>query len=118
MSNHFPERKLKPGDRNDKTRVVWTRNDPHSAVIFVHGYRGAPIATWTQFESLLTLEPKAANYDLFFFGWEGYSGDTTTAGRLLCDLLNEVGTDPSALLSGSRRAATNRPAGYQYQNLV
>src|SRR3954451_15093457 len=97
---HFVERKLKPKDPHDLTRVMWSRGVPDQAIVFVHGYRGEAIATWTRFETMLTRRPEADPYALFFYGYDCLRGDTWTAGSMLCDFLHQLATSPGDVLKG------------------
>src|SRR6185369_10501031 len=92
--NHFPPRRLKPHNKKDKTWVVWSRQVPRNAIVFVHGYMGNAITTWSMFESMLPLRPKAKDYDLFFYGYDCVTSNTTAQGRLLCDFLHKLWTSP------------------------
>jgi alpha-beta hydrolase superfamily lysophospholipase len=118
--NHFPERKLRPDDKKDQTWVVWARHPVQKTVVFVHGYMGDAISTWTLFESLLPRRPKAKDYDLFFYGYNCYSGNTTAQGRLLCDFLHRLFTSPADLARGSLPWAAGRtlPSDYKEVFLV
>src|SRR4051794_34468129 len=116
--NHFPERKLKPDDTSDGTWVVWAREPPRNAVVFVHGYKGSAIPTWTRFESELPLRPRAKNYDLFFYGYNCYSSNTTAEGRLLCAFLEEMSARPLDVARASLPRAAERPTSFCYERIV
>lgn len=116
--DHFPDRKLRPGVKGDTTRVLWARRPPRGAVIFVHGYRGYAIETWSRFDDLLPASPKAADYDLFFYGYNCFSSNTTAEGRLLCDFLTELELSPGALLQQSLGLPGVRPQHSSYGEFI
>lgn len=115
--NHFPKRKLKPEDRDDQTWVVWARHPVQKAVVFVHGYMGDAISTWTLFESLLPGRPKAKDYDLFFYGYNCCSSNTTAQGRLLCDFLHRLFSSPADIALGSLPQAADRTFSSDYKEV-
>lgn len=43
---------------------------PRGAVVFVHGFGGSALGTWHDFARLLSMEPRASDLDLIFFGYE------------------------------------------------
>ena len=46
-------------------------NQPaNGALIFVHGFGGEAMGTWTDFPGLLGRMPKAAPYDVFYYGYD------------------------------------------------
>lgn len=116
--NHFPERKLKPDDKTDQTRVVWARYPPKKAIVFVHGYMGSAIPTWTMFESLLPLRPKAKDYDLYFYGYNCFSASTVAEGLLLCAFLQQLHSSPMDLAKSSLPLAAGRATPFHYESVL
>jgi len=116
--NHFSERKLKLDDKSDETWVVWARQPVKKAVVFIHGYRGAAISTWTEFESQLPQRSKAKDYDLFFYGYNCYSSNTTAQGKLLCDFLSRLFASPVNLVGINLPCAANRTSAFGYKEVL
>jgi pimeloyl-ACP methyl ester carboxylesterase len=115
--SHFPERRLKPFDKGDKTRVIWARRVPTYALVFVHGYRGHAIKTWSKFDQMLPARNKAQDYDLFFYGYNCTSSNTTAESTFLCDFLNDLFNSPSRVASDSLPREAGR-GSFSYQHVV
>jgi pimeloyl-ACP methyl ester carboxylesterase len=75
MLTHYPERQLNlsPDFGGKGTSAIWSQSPGHAgkAIVFIHGYGGNALKTWSEFNKLLPLEPKAADYDLIFYGYDG-----------------------------------------------
>jgi pimeloyl-ACP methyl ester carboxylesterase len=94
---------------------------PSTAVIFVHGFRGDPQDTWTDFHSLIgeAISPKQwLTSDVYFFGYDSIGRSIDDSADDLLDFVNEV--FPIAELSSTEDALI--PQGLvrerNYQDLV
>jgi pimeloyl-ACP methyl ester carboxylesterase len=65
---HFLPQQLRTGK---KSWVYYSKNPNRKAIIFVHGFNGDAISTWSQFDRELFREPRCAQFDIVFFGYEG-----------------------------------------------
>jgi len=66
-----------------ETVAYWSYNPEQKLIVFVHGFKGAAIATWVDFPGQLTLHRPTQGYDMVFFG---YDSVTQNAGESANDL--------------------------------
>jgi pimeloyl-ACP methyl ester carboxylesterase len=111
--NHFPERRLK-----HDTMVAWSRFNPKGAIVFVHGYMGKAIGTWQSFEAMLPTEPKAQQYDLYFYGYDCVNGNTTASASLLGDFLEHLVDAPEQVAQQGAAPGIFRQDGFRYGKIV
>lgn len=109
MSSHD---KMRPLARNKQVRVMWSRAPTGKAIIFVHGYAGETVNTWKQFDQYLPSDPKAAGYDLFFYGYEGIYGTMYTLSQEFCAFLTRLYQNAGTLTTRVPTPATLRPVSY------
>ena len=117
MATHLPERPLNWGSYG-KLRAVLAKASHRRAVLFVHGYGGDALGTWSRFHEMLPEEAQCAHHDLFFYEYDGlYANMDASAAsfRRLLDLLFE---NPAAVINLSLPDAVRRPKDFAYDQIV
>jgi hypothetical protein len=61
---------------------------PDLLVVFVHGFGGNALGTWTKFPSLVLLEEKFKRADVIFYGYETLKGQAGHHAAMLYDFLD------------------------------
>jgi pimeloyl-ACP methyl ester carboxylesterase len=115
MQSHYPLRPI-GGDIED-TYSLFAINPSRKAIIFIHGYSGDPLTTWSQFDSLLPLEAKSAGHDLFFYGYDGLFSDMAASAGIFAQFLRSVAQDPTRLLRALPPSVTREPK-FQYDEIT
>jgi len=90
-------------------------------LIFVHGFNGQALATWSSFPSLLTKQSKFSDWDFVFFGYDGLHTEAVTSAVDLGQLLDMISSSPSQLYGASTaspHAARRHPQAYKRIVLV
>ena len=96
------------------SKVWWSRAPKGCALIFVHGFAGAAVNTWSSFSTLLRQESKCAGWDIFFFGYDGLHTEVISSASKLERLLDDLASNPASVYANSsaspfsRRAHPNR----------
>lgn len=89
------------------------------AVIFVHGFGGGALTTWSEFNTLLPLEPEANGVDLFFYGYDSLYADVRAAASIFCDFLDDLMTHPSAVVNPLILSPDlNRADSFRYREIL
>lgn len=103
------------------SRVILSEDPATSAcLVFVHGFGGSAVDTWVDFPALVPQEPKCAQYDAFFWGYDGlFSSADFSAAELrsfIAALLREPATQ---IVNPSRPSgAPERPAAFAYERVI
>lgn len=114
--NHYDPAPL-PGD--DRSQATLSKARPDSLIIFVHGFRGEALETWTGFDQLAIADDAFKSSDLVFFGYDGYESNVLASSSFLYDLLNRLEEDRAALVGINRPDLVKiRNQGYQRIILV
>jgi len=88
------------------------------AIIFVHGFAGRALQTWTLFPEMLQGEPKTAGYDLIFFEYDSFSTQLGNIVSRLKTFLSEIMTNASPTINRGLARPDHRPPGFAYKNIV
>ena len=83
------------------SRVWWSRNPSGRVLVFVHGFSGKAVGTWSSFPSMLTRHPKCSGWDLIFFGYDGVHTEAVSSAGDLAELLDAISTSPTELYAKS-----------------
>jgi triacylglycerol esterase/lipase EstA (alpha/beta hydrolase family) len=99
-----------------RSEVLWSNNPTGNALVFVHGFNGKAVGTWSSFPSLLPCESKLSGWDFFFFGYDGLHTEVKSSADDLGELLDAMTLSPkdvylkSMALPHSKRV---HPATYE-----
>jgi pimeloyl-ACP methyl ester carboxylesterase len=115
--NHYPPTTLDGGWYGRRTRAHWSRQTATRLVIFVHGFGGDPIDTWTQFPTVLRSEPKLADCDFIFYGYDGLTTQANTSAALFDDFLRHYLANPADVINSWHPINFARPA-FSYAKIV
>ena len=92
---------LRPGARRDEraTYAHLTLASARKAVVFVHGFAGRALQTWTRFPQMLQGNPKAADCDLFFYEYDSFSAQIGNISFPLARFLKQLADTPAVLVN-------------------
>ena len=115
MQTHLQERPLV--GQPDVTAYFAT--DPgRKAVVFVHGYGGSAIKTWSDFHLLASAEAPCRRHDLFFYGYDGLRSELVASAGFFRDFLGTLLMNGTDLVNGSLPAQARRPPDFAYDEVV
>jgi pimeloyl-ACP methyl ester carboxylesterase len=115
MNAHFLERPLSP---ELKSRCILSRKPAGKAIIFVHGYGGNAITTWSRFDSLLADRASCSGHDLIFYGYDGLHSDTVSSASLFLELLEVLFTNPLSLINEVLPSSAQRSSDFNYCEIL
>jgi pimeloyl-ACP methyl ester carboxylesterase len=119
MLTHYPERSLHLGPSyNQPSFACWSLNPVGKAIVFVHGYSGSGLTTWSEFHRLLPQTPQAAGYDVIFYGHDGLFATTQASSALFYQFLDRLFTDPLTITNPNLPNASARPHGFTYDKVI
>lgn len=83
--NHFPRLFLKGGKNS---LGFYSRSKPKKIFVFVHGFKGDALMTWTFFSSMMIEDPEFIDADILFYGYNSWNGQMRDQGSDLLEFLN------------------------------
>jgi pimeloyl-ACP methyl ester carboxylesterase len=117
MPTHFPERPISWAlDR--KVHAIWSRDPSRKAIVFIHGYGGNAITTWSDFHVLLPDEPKSARYDLIFYDYDGLRTNTIASAAIFRKFLDFLFGKPAGVINTSLPASAARDVNFGYDEVL
>jgi pimeloyl-ACP methyl ester carboxylesterase len=119
MQTHFTLRTLNSATRPDKEVQALLAVQPLSkAVIFVHGFSGDPITTWSDFPVLLPATQQCAGHDFFFYGYDGLWADMNASAALLRDFVDRLLSETGSLVNKNLPTDGQRPEAFKYKKIL
>jgi len=115
MNSHFPDR---PFAVDQSSRAILAREPSGKAILFVHGYGGNALATWSKFDSLLSDSQLCRGHDLIFYGYDGLYSDTVASAAILLEFLDSLFTTPAHLVNAALPLSARRPADFKYSQIL
>jgi hypothetical protein len=91
-----------------QSRALWSLEPRGDLAVFVHGFTGHAVTTWSRFNTLLRGRPETAGCDFVFFGYDGLRVRAPVSAGHLLEFLRELHARPSKLVNdtlGSRMRA-------------
>ena len=119
QQTHFTSRALKAARKPDKdVQVLYSVDPKRKAVLFIHGFSGDAVNTWSDFHLLMPQSDKCAGYDLFFYGYDGLRADMIASASLFRDFLDRLFANASQTANDNLPPAAQRKADFGYDELV
>lgn len=119
MQTHLAARALRGNGRPDKdVQVLFAVQPTRKGVLFIHGFSGDAIKTWSDFDVLLPASQTCCGHDLFFYGYDGLRAEMTASASLFRDFLDRLFRRTAAFVNDNLPAAAQRPANFEYDELV
>lgn len=91
----------------EASQVSYALRGATEAIVFVHGYRGSSLTTWTDFPHLINQITLLENLDCFFWGYDSVREHTESCADRFYKLLRALMTKP---------ASARRPASIPGKN--
>ena len=118
MQTHFALRSLSANGPDKDVQVLFSTRPNRKAVLFIHGFGGNPINTWSDFHELLPENPNCC-HDMFFYGYDGLRAEMNASAAMFCDFLERFFTATNALLvAANLPSEAQRPAHFCYDQLI
>lgn len=119
MQTHLAPRTLKGTEKPDKdVRALFAAHPNRKAVLFIHGFRGDAINTWSDFHELLPGCAKCSERDLFFYGYDGLRADMNASAAIFRAFLDRLFGETKTFLADNLPPSAQRAEDFGYDELV
>jgi len=119
MQLHRSSRPLSATKTPDKdVEVLFAFEPERKAVLFIHGFSGGGIVTWSKFNSLLPRHSKAANRDLYFYGYDGIRANLMGSADLFREFLGRLFAGEADFINVHLSGIDLRPSNFGYDEFV
>jgi pimeloyl-ACP methyl ester carboxylesterase len=119
MQTHLTPRTLKGTQKPDKdVQVLFAAQPNRKALLFIHGFSGDAITTWSDFHELLPGCPKCAGHDLYFYGYDGLRADMTASASIFRGFLDRLLANTKLFLADNLPPSAKRGDEFAYDELV
>src|SRR5260370_16772791 len=120
MASHFQCDIQLQGNRKNKSTGLWaaTPRQTGKAILFIHGFNGEAVSTWTEFERFLLREPKCQDRDIVFFGYDGLKTYAEVSAQEFGKFLDRLCADPHSIFRASFPNSVRRDKGFAYGDVL
>jgi pimeloyl-ACP methyl ester carboxylesterase len=119
MQTHLALRTLQGNEKPDKdVQALFSVQPNRKAILFIHGFSGDAIKTWSEFHLLLPAAQHCQGHDLFFYGYDGLRADMTASAALFREFLDRLFISSAHFVNGNLPAAAQRPDDFFYDEVV
>ena len=119
MQTHLTTRTLKGTEKPDKdVQALFAAQPDRKAVLFIHGFSGDAIQTWSNFHELLQECPKCSGRDLFFYGYDGLRAEMNASASIFRAFLDRLFGSTEQFLNDNLPPSAQRADDFGYDELV
>jgi pimeloyl-ACP methyl ester carboxylesterase len=119
MIYHRPPIYLDKTETPDKDVSVYFANEPaRKAVLFIHGYHGEHLTTWSYFPHLMIMRDIWSGTDLFYYGYDGIRDELNSSAATFRDFLNRLFTQSSQMANVHLPRQLQRADDFGYDELI
>ncbi|MBS1828064.1 MAG: hypothetical protein JST93_22330 [Acidobacteria bacterium] len=105
-------------DWDKDTRCLWSLAPSGKLVIFIHGYKGQALATWSQFDRLLLTDTRFQDADCIFYGYDGLRTELIASSAGFFDFLNQICGNSADFVNPWLPPELQRPAKFRYKSVL
>lgn len=119
MQTHLALRTLKGTQKPDKdVQILFAVQPNRKALLFIHGFSGDAIKTWSDFPELLPERPNFTCRDIIFYGYDGLRADMYASAAIFRDFLDRLFKTTKSFLADNLPPSAQRADDFEYEELV
>jgi hypothetical protein len=119
MQTHLAVRTLKGTDKPEKdVQVLFAVQPDRKGILFIHGFSGDAIRTWSDFHELLPGSSKCAGSDMFFYGYDGLRAEMNASASIFRAFLDRLFGATNAFVADNIPPSAQRADDFGYDELV
>ncbi len=119
MQTHLAMRTLKGNQKPDRdVQVLLAVHPNRKALLFIHGFNGNAIRTWSDFHELLPKCSTCSGHDVFFYGYDGLRAEMNASAAIFRVFLHRFFEETQSLLTNNLPESAQREDDFQYDELV
>src|SRR6266404_521895 len=115
MQTHWSLRRISAGQNS---MAEWAVQPEGNALVFVHGFKGSAVGTWTEFPTLMRDQARCSGWDLIFYGYDGVRTRATNSAGHLREWLEILSTNPLSIINPTLDEEVRRGAGFAYKRII
>jgi pimeloyl-ACP methyl ester carboxylesterase len=115
MQNHYISGDIRTAK---KMRTYWAVKPEGTAIIFVHGWKGEAVGTWSDFERLLSSSSACRGVDLIFYTYDSLREPTLASSADLYKYLKLLFKSPLQKINKDLIHSTHRQPQFHYDRIL
>jgi hypothetical protein len=112
---HYMEREL---NSEYGVRALLAIKPNRKAILFIHGYGGDAVSTWSEFNKILLEDSRFADHDLIFYGYDGLRGELIATVLIFRDFMDWLFGKSLVLINHALGKEALRPEGFAYDHIL
>ncbi len=119
MQTHLAMRTLRGSQKPDRdVQVLFAVQPSRKALLFIHGFNGNAIKTWSDFHELLPECSTCSGHDVFFYGYDGLRAEMNASAATFRVFLNRIFEETNRLLTDNLPQSAQREDDFRYDELL
>jgi len=119
MQTHLAPRTLKGTNKPEKDiQALFAVQPNRTGILFIHGFSGDAIKTWSDFHELLPGSAKCSGSDIFFYGYDGLRAEMNSSAAIFREFLDRLFGETKTFLAINLPPSAQRVADFKYDKLI
>jgi pimeloyl-ACP methyl ester carboxylesterase len=119
MQTHLAPRTLKSEQaKGENVEALFSAQPNRKAVLFIHGFSGNALRTWSEFPELLPECSKCTGSDLYFYGYDALRDELIASAAIFRVFLDRLFGKTKEILAANLPPSAQRADDFEYDQLV
>jgi pimeloyl-ACP methyl ester carboxylesterase len=87
------------------TRVSWSKAPANKAIVFIHGFNGRSLKTWSNFPHYINQHKEFKEFDVYYYGYDSLFKQANNSAISFYEFLHNLYTNPVQLVPAGVRGS-------------
>jgi pimeloyl-ACP methyl ester carboxylesterase len=118
MQNHLPIERISDDENGLTIYALYAWKPEGKAIVFIHGYSGDAVQSWSAFEQLLPSSQACKGHDIYFYGYDSRFSDIIAEASGFRDFLAKLLDEPKRYMASLSSLNPGRWDNFTYDHAL